>query len=127
MLRHVKGARLVGVAVAAAVLPLLAAACGDDASSDGTLPPMITTTTTTTLYLTTTTVITYYNVQPGDTLSKIASRFSVTVQDLMAVNGITDPDHIEAGQRLKIPPAVQVVDTLPPAATTTAPVTTVSP
>lgn len=92
----------------------LAAACGDGSSGADTLPPMITTTTTTTVLATTTTMVSYYEVQSGDILSKIAESFGVTQADLMSVNGIDDPDHIEVGQVLKIPPPKQVADTLPP-------------
>lgn len=79
---------------------------------------MITTTTTTTLPATTTTRVTYYVVQSGDTLNKIAESFNVDPNELMAVNGITNPDHIERGAELKIPPPKQVTETLPSVATT---------
>ncbi len=102
-------------------MPLLAAACGDDGGTAGTLPPLLTTTTTTTVVVTTTTVVTYYVVQSGDTLSKIANRFGVDQAELMALNHITNPDHIEKGQQLQIPPPKQVLDTLPPTTTTSAP------
>jgi murein DD-endopeptidase MepM/ murein hydrolase activator NlpD len=44
-----------------------------------------------------------YVVQPGDTLSSIASRFNISVDDLMAANGIADPNLLGAGQQLMIP------------------------
>lgn len=44
-----------------------------------------------------------YIVQPGDTLSSIADRFGVSVDDLMAANGITNPNLLSAGQQLVIP------------------------
>jgi len=44
-----------------------------------------------------------YLVQQGDTLSTIAVRYSVTIDDLMAANGISDPNSIFAGQELRIP------------------------
>ncbi len=44
-----------------------------------------------------------YIVQPGDTLSSIASRFDVSMNDLMTVNGISDPNQLSAGQELVIP------------------------
>ena len=118
MLRLVNRVRLLALAMAVAATPF-AAACGDSSTASGTLPPMITTTTSTTVVVTTTTTITYYKVQSGDTLSKIAVRFNVDQADLMAVNGITNPDHVELGQELKIPPPKVVVDSLP--ATTQAP------
>ncbi len=44
-----------------------------------------------------------YIVQPGDTLSSIASRFDVSLNDLMTANGISDPNRLSAGQELVIP------------------------
>ena len=44
-----------------------------------------------------------YTVQPGDTLSAIAVTYGVSIDDLMAVNGISDPNSIFAGQELQIP------------------------
>ncbi len=44
-----------------------------------------------------------YIVQPGDTLSSIASRFDVSLNDLMAANGLSDPNRLSAGQELVIP------------------------
>ena len=42
-------------------------------------------------------------VRPGETLSDIASRYNVSVAALMRLNGISDPDHVEIGSRLKVP------------------------
>ncbi|AYD81525.1 endolysin [Arthrobacter phage KBurrousTX] len=42
-------------------------------------------------------------VDPGDTLGGIASQFGVNVNDLARVNGITNPDYIQAGQVLNLP------------------------
>lgn len=44
-----------------------------------------------------------YTVAPGDTLGAIASRFGVTVEDLVASNGIADPNLLAVGQVLAIP------------------------
>ncbi len=42
-------------------------------------------------------------VRSGETLSEIAERVGVSVERLMAVNGLSDPNHIEAGQKLRLP------------------------
>lgn len=44
-----------------------------------------------------------YIVQPGDSMSLIASRFGVTLADLMAANNISDPNNLAAGAKLIIP------------------------
>jgi murein DD-endopeptidase MepM/ murein hydrolase activator NlpD len=44
-----------------------------------------------------------YIVQPGDTLSSIASRFSVDVNELMFANGIVNANQLTVGQQLIIP------------------------
>lgn len=43
-----------------------------------------------------------YTVQSGDTLGGIASRFGVTVSDLVSWNNIANPDLIYPGQNLVI-------------------------
>lgn len=43
-----------------------------------------------------------YVVQAGDTLSRIADELAVTVEDLAAWNGITDPNLIRVGQVLAV-------------------------
>jgi murein DD-endopeptidase MepM/ murein hydrolase activator NlpD len=44
-----------------------------------------------------------YVVQPGDMLSAIAQKYSVSVQALSQANNITDPNTLQAGQTLTIP------------------------
>lgn len=44
-----------------------------------------------------------YVIQPGDTLSEIAVRFGTTYQALAALNNISTPNLIYAGQTLKVP------------------------
>lgn len=46
---------------------------------------------------------TYYIVQPGDTLARIARRFGTTVTAIVHANGIANPSRIFVGQRLFIP------------------------
>ncbi len=44
----------------------------------------------------------FYTVQRGDTLSGIARRYGVTVQYLVNLNGIRNPNLIYLGQIIKI-------------------------
>jgi murein DD-endopeptidase MepM/ murein hydrolase activator NlpD len=44
-----------------------------------------------------------YTVAPGDTLFEIAQQFGISLDDLVAFNGITDPNLLEVGQLLLIP------------------------
>jgi LysM repeat protein len=109
------------VAVVAGALTL--AACGvfgSDSKQKGptsTLAPLPPSTTV--AATTTTTVPTSYIVQRGDSLSKIAKQFGVTVAAIVAANNIADADHIEEGQRLAIPPPSTTSSPAP--ATTAAP------
>ncbi len=110
-----------GVVIGVGALVLAACGGGGDSSAKTTTTTAALATTTTVAPATTTTVPNEYIVQKGDSLGKIAKKFGVTVADLVALNGITNPDKIVEGQRLKIPP--------PPAAPTTvagAPATTIS-
>ena len=44
-----------------------------------------------------------YRVKSGDTLSKIAVNFDISIDDIMRLNGLTDPDLISVGETLYIP------------------------
>ena len=46
---------------------------------------------------------TVYVVQPGDTLSGIAARFNVTVDDLVEANRIVNPDALSVGDEITVP------------------------
>jgi murein DD-endopeptidase MepM/ murein hydrolase activator NlpD len=46
-----------------------------------------------------------YVVRGGDTLTSIAQRYGVSLNSLMQVNGLANPDRIYVGQRLVIPAA----------------------
>ena len=106
---------LVVLSVVLMALPATAVGCGDDEAAGGTLPP-IATTTTTTIAITTTTewVPQTYVIQPGDRLQDIADKYGVDRDQLALLNGITDPNRIEAGDELEIPPP-----TTPPTTTST--------
>lgn len=99
------------------------AGCGTtDKASRETLPPI-----RTTIAITTTTSSTipegrqFYVIKSGDTLGTIAASFQVTVQSIVDLNGLANPDAIQAGQTIEIPSGIVVVAELP---TTVAPVTT---
>ena len=47
--------------------------------------------------------ITIYVVGDGDTLWDLAKKYNTTVNDLMKINKVEDPEHIEQGQKLIIP------------------------
>jgi hypothetical protein len=51
----------------------------------------------------TATPIGLYIVKPGDTLSLIADNFETTVDEIMALNNLSDPNQIEVGRSLTIP------------------------
>ncbi len=44
-----------------------------------------------------------YTVQSGDTLFKIAQRYGITVDQLVAANSLSNPDRLDIGQQLNIP------------------------
>ena len=59
-----------------------------------------------------------YTVQPGDTLLAIARQLGVDADDLMAANGLTDPDTLDVGQVLVVPtPSAGTASTPAPGST----------
>jgi LysM repeat protein len=72
------------------------------------------------------TVAALYTVQAGDTLSGLAERFNTTVDEIVAANGLTDPDALQPGQTILIPSLLRTPQpgTPQPVATPTATLTT---
>jgi LysM repeat protein len=93
----------------------MATACFDNGDSsderpeDATTIPAAPVTTASTAPLNTTTTgraagePLVYTVQEGDTLGSIASNFNTTVELLVEVNNIADPNSLQVGQELIIP------------------------
>jgi LysM repeat protein len=108
------------IATALAALSVGLAACGDDGGVAGgvaggpTLPPIVTTSTVVVTVPTETTLPRFYEVQRGDTLTEIAVAFGLPVQAIMELNGLTDPNDLQAGQMLTLPPRSIVATALPP-------------
>jgi LysM repeat protein len=126
LVRH-RGA--VAALLLAVVAGLTTAGCGVIGGKDnnkakttttplGTLPP-----TTVAPADTSSTAPQDYIVQAGDSLTKIAKKFGVTVAALVAANNIQDADKITEGERLKIPPPITTTTAgpAPPPGATTAP------
>ncbi|MCB9982560.1 MAG: LysM peptidoglycan-binding domain-containing protein [Rhodospirillales bacterium] len=59
-----------------------------------------------------------YEIQRGDTLSKLAVRFDTTVDKLVELNDIEDPDVIYAGASLKLPEGPEPEQTAAPEVST---------
>ncbi len=113
------------IAAGIALSGVLAVACGTtDSASRETLPPIVTTTSST-LPPTTPPELAeriFYTIKRGDTLQVIANSFGVTVQSIIDLNNIANPDSIAAGQTVEIPTGLLVLDQLPdPPATTVTP------
>ena len=70
-----------------------------------TVSSTVSTSTTTTATTTTTTPLIIYRVKRGDSLTKIANHFRVSISAIVSRNHIANPDRLSQGQTLLIPPA----------------------
>lgn len=62
-----------------------------------------------------------YTVKPGDTMNGIALELDVSADELMAANGLSDPDTLSAGQVLLVPKSDGSTTASPRASETPAP------
>ena len=62
----------------------------------------------------------FYTIKRGDTLASIAGATGVTVQSIIVLNNIDDPDAIQAGQTIEIPAGIVVITDLDALVTTVA-------
>lgn len=58
-----------------------------------------------------------HQVQPNETLSEIAENYNVPISDLLALNPDLDPELIQVGQVLLIPPDISLLASTEPTAT----------
>ncbi len=102
---------LLAITIISGLLSIFFAQRGTDSTSSSSTIPQVETTilTTTTIYV----EPIRYVVQLGDTLFGIAETNRLNMQVLMDLNGITDPDRVEAGQELIFPPANGFVPVAP--------------
>ena len=56
-----------------------------------------------------------YTVEAGDTVGAIAATFGTTIDAIIALNDLSDPNAIAVGQALRLPVAVSAEDITPPA------------
>lgn len=68
-----------------------------------------------------------HTVESGETLSKIAQKYNTTSKRIAVYNEIADPNSIQVGQKIKIPPAEWVMPETSTSQPTTSPETTVPP
>jgi LysM repeat protein len=71
-----------------------------------------------------------YVVQNGDSLSGLAEDFGTTVEEIMAANGLIDPNALQVGQTLLIPSLISstlALDTPVPITATAVVTTTLTP
>lgn len=68
-----------------------------------TILPSPTTTPTATPLPLPTIVLERYSIRAGDTLGALAARFDTSVDELMRLNGITNPGSLQIGREIKVP------------------------
>jgi len=109
-----KSAKNAALLLSLGLFPALAVACSNRGETRDTLPAFVTFPPTTTIDVSTSLpLITVYIAQEGDSLLAIANAFNVDLDQMMEINGITDKNHVEVGQAIKIPPQRIVITELP--------------
>ena len=104
-MRRPSPARLSLACVGVAAVGTIAVACAsNDAATLETLPPVRTTTSTTTTTVPPTTRPETYEIQPGEGLFNVAEKFGISLAELAVYNGIENPDYVQAGQVIRLPP-----------------------
>lgn len=55
----------------------------------------------------------YYTIKPGDSLFAISKKFNLNMAELMAINNITNPDKVNAGEVIRLPVATGFIPVAP--------------
>ncbi len=55
----------------------------------------------------------YYTIEPGDSLFAISKKFNLNMAELMAINNITNPDKVNAGDVIQLPIATGFIPVAP--------------
>src|SRR5581483_2938821 len=85
--------------------PLFSLSLGNDSTPTATVEPTETSEPTPT----DAPLFTEYRVRAGDTLGAISARFNLSIEELMKVNDLMNPNSLQVGQVLKIPTQVAKV------------------
>lgn len=83
---------------------------GDENSVTTTTSTSSTSSTSTT---TTTAPPSEYTVMPGESLFSIAQKFNLSMQEIIDINKLSEPDKLNAGDVLKLPSATGFVAVIP--------------
>lgn len=86
---------------------------GDDGSTATTTTSTSTSTTVPASTTTTSAPPSEYKVMPGESVFSIAQKFNLDMQEIIDINGLDDPDKVNAGDVLKLPSATGFVAVIP--------------
>ena len=93
---------------AAAVIASVVGGDADSAATTSSTSPTVPASTTTTSALPSN-----YTVMPGESVFSIAQKFNLDMQEIIDLNGLDDPDKVNAGDSLKLPGASGFVAVIP--------------
>lgn len=85
----------------------------DENSVTSTTAPSTTSSTVPASTTTTSAPPSEYTVMPGESVFSIAQKFNLDMQEIIDLNGLSDPDKVNAGDVLKLPSATGFVAVIP--------------
>ena len=92
---------------------VIASVVGGDADSAATTTTSSTSPTVPASTTTTSALPSNYTVMPGESVFSIAQKFNLDMQEIIDLNGLDDPDKVNAGDSLKLPGASGFVAVIP--------------